>query len=62
MSPDMPGIPGKGGVKGRSGRKSLTPGVVLVRHTTLVTPETKRALEQRGPDWVRATLAAALEG
>ncbi len=57
----MPGIPGKGGVKGRSGRKAST-GETMPKYTVALPAEVRAQVVARGPDWVRTALAAALEG
>lgn len=57
----MPGILGKGGVKGRSGRKAST-GETMPKYTVALPAEVRAQVVARGPDWVRTTLAAALEG
>lgn len=50
----MAGIPGKGGVKGRSGAKPKDD--KLVRHLVYVPEATKRAMLEAGPDDVRGVL------
>lgn len=58
----MVGIPGKGGRAGRSGSKPKIVGVRLVRHTVLVPPATKEAMQEAGPDKVRGVLMDVFRG
>ncbi|MGO1304661.1 MAG: hypothetical protein ACTMKV_07735 [Sphingomonas parapaucimobilis] len=56
----MAGIPGKGGVKGRSGPK-LKGAERMVPISVNVPPAHKAALSEKGQDWMRAVFAEALE-